>query len=586
MKIRKILLFVVAACLLLSACTQTDDSTTGTTTSKATSSGTTTSSTTAATEPITAEGTQAELYIQMLSDALDYIPPYFEATGETEKIAPYEETLTVTSVNAHNAAIENMMLKLEERYGETYDSNRYTDLFKRTLNINIQYKWWVSAEDFNQKLRLDMTANDLADIFMVRSQNDVIQLAEAGAIQPLTDLYDTWASEDNKEIWASDDGALKTMASIGDENYGMPSGISDTDFFSYLWIRSDWMDNYGLEYPETMDQLRDIMTEFVEADPKGEGQTIGILMDKSIWYSARGVFNSFAAYPEIWIESDDGLVWGGIAESNKDALTYLRDLYQKGLIDQEFVTKTRSEAEESLVSGNCGVTYGGHWVGHRTGVLHDLEPESDWRCITLPVGTVDPVVSPINPSYRGWVVVNSNFDHPEAAFKMRSINTCVFKERDSAWWTYEENQSNVISPVNANVSAFDNLFTYLNLLEAFENNDESVLRAKAVPYWANLHGERAWEWMMMFGPEDKTPMKVLNEAYEKDLLFYNAFLGAQGPIMQDRWTAIRDEQLISFTKIISGEVDVNEGFDAWINTFKNLGGQEVTEEVNEWYNNQ
>ena len=45
------------------------------------------------------------------------------------------------------------------------------------------------------------------------------------------------------------------------------------------------------------------------------------------------------------------------------------------------------------------------------------------------------------------------------------------------------------------------------------------------------------------------------------------------------------EQLIAYTKIINGEVGVDEGFDAWVANFNALGGDRITAEVNEWYHN-
>ena len=53
--------------------------------------------------------------------------------------------------------------------------------------------------------------------------------------------------------------------------------------------------------------------------------------------------------------------------------------------------------------------------------------------------------------------------------------------------------------------------------------------------------------------------------------------------MQDRWSVIKDEQLTAFTKIIIGEVGVEEGFADWLKTFDSMGGTQITRDVNEWY---
>ena len=53
--------------------------------------------------------------------------------------------------------------------------------------------------------------------------------------------------------------------------------------------------------------------------------------------------------------------------------------------------------------------------------------------------------------------------------------------------------------------------------------------------------------------------------------------------MLERWETILSEELIAYTKIIIGETTVEEGFADWVNTFNSLGGDRITQEVNEWY---
>ena len=141
-----------------------------------------------------------------------------------------------------------------------------------------------------------------------------------------------------------------------------------------------------------------------------------------------------------------------------------------------------------------------------------------------------------------------------------------------------------ISPVRCNVTAWDNLVTYQNLQEAYENgDDESLLKAKGVSYWANLHGENQWEWELMFGPGEGTAFSVLEKYYDADLLFWDAFHGEQSALMQERWSSVKDQQSKFFTDMIIGRLSVEEGFAQWVDTFNNsLDGIQMTEEVNAW----
>ncbi len=536
----------------------------------------------------TAAGTNADTYNEMMKELTDSFGAYFEETGELDKIAGYDEPITVYTSNNYNSPIEDAFGDFGAMYGESMENHRWIDAYKQAFNVDVKYKWLAQDAEYNQKLRLDMTAGDLPDIFMVKDQNDLVQLSESGAIWDLTDLMDQYAVSIDKEIWETDGGALLDMCTFDGKTYAIPCSLSDTDDYSYLWIRSDWMDKLGLSYPATVEELTNVIDAFVNADFDGNGQkdTVGILLDKDLYYSTRGLFGAFNSYPGVWVENNGTLEWGGISDTTKTALACLADWYQKGYINKEFITQDNNTAMESVLSGKCGVVYGGHWMAQNFSPLHDLDPDSDWYSIKLPTGTGSDVRSALSPRSNGFLVVNSKFEHPEIAFKLRALTSYGLKDKNSSWWYYEKNLTWQIAPVRGNVSSFDNLITYQNLMEAYNNNnDTSLLKAKAIPYWANLHGEGKWAWERMFGPGEHTPMRVLDNAYNNNLLFYNAYTGVQSPFMQERWSTILDEQLIAFTKIIIGEIGLDDGFQTWKNSFDSMGGNKITEEVNEWYKN-
>ena len=147
------------------------------------------------------------------------------------------------------------------------------------------------------------------------------QLANSGAIRDLTGLMGKYACNDDMNIWKSNGSIPLKQATINGKIYGLPSGISDTDYYSYLWIRSDWMDALGLSYPKTIDELTGVIKAFYNADLDGDGQknTTGIVVDKTLFPTVRGLFSAFDAYPEVWVKKDGGggLQWGGVSDSNK-----------------------------------------------------------------------------------------------------------------------------------------------------------------------------------------------------------------------------------------------------------------------------
>ena len=525
--------------------------------------------------------------VQLLADNLQKF--YEENYGEGDLVAPYDEPVEVTIVNYYNTNLETNMATWTDWWGETLENNRYVAAAEKALNIKIKYLWLKNDADkgYEKQLRLAITAGEIPDMFIVTNQNDLVQLAESGLIMPVDDVVDKYFTTWDKEIQSSDGGKLYEMAMYDGQCYVIPCNISDTDTFSYIWLRKDWMEKLNLEAPKTMDDLRNIMLAFKEAKLGGSENTYGMVIDKDLYYSTRGLFAGFGAYPEFWVEDENGgLVWGGTQENVKKALTYLNGLYNDGLLDKEFITQSNTDAKALMFNSQAGILYAGHWLAHDLQKLHDNDPESDWICVALPSETGAPVEQYLTPVKRGWIVINESYEHPEVAAKIRAL--CTFAAQggicDGTWW-FSNDQAQALEPFQASVSSWDNYNTYLNLLECYDKGgDTSVLRAKAITYWNNLtSGSSIWAWEHMFGNGETTPMVVLRDAIENERIHYDGFLGAQNEFMQDRWSVIKDEQLTAFTKIIIGEVGVEEGFADWLKTFDSMGGTQITRDVNEWY---
>lgn len=349
------------------------------------------------------------------------------------------------------------------------------------------------------------------------------------------------------------------------------------------------MEKLNLEAPKTFEDLKNIMKAFKEANLDGADKMYGLLMDKSLYYATRGIFAGFKAYPEFWVNDNETLVWGGTQETVKDALRWLHELYVEGYIDPEFITQTNSDASAVILNGQAGILYGGHWQNGTFQKMWDKNHTVDSMSVELPSADGTPVHQYLNTNQRGWLAINANYEHPEVAGMIAALCDFTFISgiTNGTWWFSNDGAQN-LEPFQASVSSWDNYNTYLNLLERFKTGDDSVLVAKGITYWSNLTtGTEAsqWNWAHMFGDGPDTPMVVLGNAINDNRIDYDAFLGAQSELMQDRWSTIKDEQLKMFIKIIIGEEDVDKGFASWLKTFDAMGGTQITEEVNDWYQN-
>ena len=130
-------------------------------------------------------------------------------------------------------------------------------------------------------------------------------------------------------------------------------------------IRQDWLDQLGLDTPETFDELHDVLAQFkselnVESPlwmPKG---VTGLLSDA---YGAAASYEPMAgAYPFMAVDGE--VVCGYQTEAFKDFLKEMNTWYNDGLLWKDFVTDTMafgittSSAYNLFLNGQMGCAYG------------------------------------------------------------------------------------------------------------------------------------------------------------------------------------------------------------------------------------
>lgn len=233
-------------------------------------------------------------------------------TVETEEADPfgkYEETLEIHFVRSTDDTIEtNVLANLP---GQTLEDNFWLDTYEEELGIKVVYDWIVKGDDeFNQKMNVSMASGELPDVMCVTA-TQMQQLIDAGLVQEMGSVYDAYAADFTKEVM-SQEGDAPFLAGIKDGvQYGLPVTGGSVDSVDLMWIRTDWLEELGLEVPQTMDEVLEMIDQFVNADFDGNGEndTVGMgIAGTSLlgggFGGLRGFFNAYGAYPGIWVEKD------------------------------------------------------------------------------------------------------------------------------------------------------------------------------------------------------------------------------------------------------------------------------------------
>lgn len=122
--------------------------------------------------------------------------------------------------------------------------------------------------------------------------------------------------------------------------------------------RRDWMENLGMEEPETLDELHDLLYAFTYNDPDGNGVDdtwgIDVIYD---WWGMWPVFGAFGmAGPNYYHLNDDGtVIYNAATEDYKTALGILKEWYDEGIIHSECITDDRAAVRTKWADGRIGM---------------------------------------------------------------------------------------------------------------------------------------------------------------------------------------------------------------------------------------
>ena len=376
----------------------------------------------------------------------------------------YPETVTYTLGKISGGNHSNLPA------GDTYEDNGYTRYLKKMLNI--QNKDVFELEDGNQyeeAVEIAIKDNNLPDIMVVKGQETVQKLAEAGMIEDLTEVYEECTTWRIKDMYASYTDALLNSGKYGGKLYGFPDTVIDHGP-TLLWMRKDWMDKLGMEEPADMDEAMNCILEFVSQDAAGNGETIGLactpelVAGSSETYSAEGIFSMFHASPRKWVQDAEGeMVYGSITQECKAALEYLNTLYTRGVLDKRFLLRTSQNIEDLIKNGKCGAFFGKWWAPNNPLMeSYDYDREAEWKPYFFTEQDENVLQEYETFEDRLYVVVRKGYEHPEIVAKYISVIFDYSRYDDKGANEVNEyfslNVDPTARPLNINVDYRDTLY--------------------------------------------------------------------------------------------------------------------------------
>jgi putative aldouronate transport system substrate-binding protein len=246
------------------------------------------------------------------------------------------------------------------------DGNYVQKQLEKKFNIKIK-NVKLERSTWKEKFTVLLASGDIPDIFPIdANETDMVRWADQGIIASIApEEIETYMPNFTAVLNSVDEGAWGVGLYNG-KNWGIPKvwpGGLDGFLPGY---NEAWLKAVGYtEPPKTLAELEDVLTKFVNNDPDGNGKkdTFGLSgRGKLTEQLFTSVFSAHGVSPyQFKLDAAGKVVYGGVTEETRTALTLLNKWYKSGLIDPEFITADNNDLSAKFANQKVGMVDNMKW---------------------------------------------------------------------------------------------------------------------------------------------------------------------------------------------------------------------------------
>ena len=257
--------------------------------------------------------------------------------------------------NTSEGAAEGYTYKIATvRWSDTWPTDFLTDGVMGDLaeEADIDIEWQIYySNDFGEQKALLFASDDLPDAFFGScglSDSDIVQNKEK--LLELTDLINEETMPNLMKIFEEDPTMRMACTDRNGQIYSLPKKIPfRPKLNTQNYINKEWLDNLNLEMPTNYDELKEVLIAFKEQDADGDGDPnneIPLSCCKPGYGSAFALLDSFDLIERgdehMSLDENDKVVFVPAHEHYKEAVKYYRELWELGVMDEEFFTQDQA----------------------------------------------------------------------------------------------------------------------------------------------------------------------------------------------------------------------------------------------------
>lgn len=452
---------------------------------------------------------------------------------------------------------------------EDYNTYPVAETIREITGYTVQYDM-LPKDEASDKLNLIMASEEEYDIVTYTGDTSLIMnYAQNGALVDINPYLDSAPnlkaaiSDYARETFTLDDG----LYAIGMENLSF-DGLGEVR--ETMFVRKDWLDDLGLEVPTTTDEFMDMLGAFKTYDNGTGTKTIPMTLTGSN-VSIGGLMGAFGI-PNEWNEVDGQLV-NRVADSRiKDYLSFLKSLYEEGLLDAEFPANKSENQKEKFSNGYSGVAYFGYWdCPSLCDTMDQTQPDYELAYIPYLVGPNGDVGigTTAGGGFDRISFIPKSSKHIDDVIKFIDIQL----EEDN-FRTICIGEEGVHYTVDENGEYWPIKPTFFE--ERSLANNYNIGRLSSYPtYWMcrAKKDERQWDcWQQLNQNEEVKAVNVVS------VTSHAPSFTETSKNKQSLDQMVLDQQI----KIIAGTESV-DSWDAFVEEWMAAGGEAMTKEYNDWW---
>ncbi|TVQ22827.1 MAG: extracellular solute-binding protein [Spirochaetaceae bacterium] len=312
-------------------------------------------------------------------------------------------------------AVPTKLVVMTERHpNHTVSSFNEFEVVRDILGpTNIEIEWWeIARVAYRERINLAFASQDLPDVIFrgLGDRAQQMRYGSEGLLIPLQDLVETYGVN-LQNFYARYPDVWRSAVLPGGNVYSLPGRTPYADDridgprTRPMLINAFWLDRLGLDIPNTLEELENVLRAFKTRDPRGTGKPDEIPMSFQWPIGPQQLFGMFGHVvdPVVHVTIENGqVIFTANTEGYKAGIEWLRDMYAEGLIDQEAFVHDTAQFNAKGQEGLYGIVFS------RWDTVTDARVLETKEYVPMP-----PVLGPSGT--RVWLHAPGNISHGQAS---------------------------------------------------------------------------------------------------------------------------------------------------------------------------